>query len=107
MCVSEVQRRRCPARPLRFLRGVLLQRKAAVMSRTLPLSAAQPKLAELVAGMIPGEELVLTTNGEPVAIVTRPQRTSWPCQPGTAKDRSFWMAPDFDAPLEDFAEYME
>jgi hypothetical protein len=33
--------------------------------------------------------------------------TSWPSQPGTAKDRSFWMAPDFDAPLEDFAEYME
>ena len=27
--------------------------------------------------------------------------------PGTAKDRSFGMAPDFDAPLEDFAEYME
>jgi len=57
--------------------------------------------------MVPGEELVLTANGEPVAIVIRPPRTSWPCQPGTAKDRSFWMAPDFDAPLEDFKEYME
>ncbi len=57
--------------------------------------------------MVPGEELVLTTDGEPVAIVTRPPRQSWPCQPGTAKGRSFWMAPDFDAPLEDFAEYME
>ena len=62
---------------------------------------------EIVAGMVPGEELVLTADGVPVAIVTRPPRTSWPCQPGTAKDRSFWMAPDFDAPLEDFAEYME
>jgi antitoxin (DNA-binding transcriptional repressor) of toxin-antitoxin stability system len=77
------------------------------MSRTLPLTAAQPKLSELVAGMTPGEELVLTANGEPVAIVLRPPRTSWPCQPGTAKERSFWMAPDFDAPLEDFQEYME
>lgn len=74
------------------------------MSRTLPLSAVQPKLAELVAGMVPGEEWVLTTNGEPVAIVTKPALQSWPCQPGSAKDRSFWMAPDFDAPLEDFAE---
>ena len=77
------------------------------MSRTLPLVAAQPKLMEIVAGMIPGEELSLTSNGETVAIVTRPPRTSWPCEPGTAKDRSFWMAADFDAPLEDFNEYME
>jgi antitoxin (DNA-binding transcriptional repressor) of toxin-antitoxin stability system len=77
------------------------------MTRTLPLAAAQPSLSELVAGMVPGDELVLTTNGEPVAIVTRPARTSWPSEPGTAKDRSFWMAPDFDAPLSDFAEYME
>jgi antitoxin (DNA-binding transcriptional repressor) of toxin-antitoxin stability system len=77
------------------------------MSRTLPLAAAQPKLSEIVSGMVPGEELVLTTDGEPVAVVTRMSRTSWPSEPGSAKDRSFWMAPDFDAPLEDFAEYME
>jgi antitoxin (DNA-binding transcriptional repressor) of toxin-antitoxin stability system len=77
------------------------------MPRTLPLAAAQSKLAEVVAGMVPGEELVLTSGGEPVAIVTRPPRKSWPSEPGTARDRSFWMAPDFDAPLEDFAEYME
>jgi antitoxin (DNA-binding transcriptional repressor) of toxin-antitoxin stability system len=57
--------------------------------------------------MVPGEELVLTADGEPVAIVIRPHRASWPCRPGTAKDRSFWMAPDFDAPLDDFAEYSE
>jgi antitoxin (DNA-binding transcriptional repressor) of toxin-antitoxin stability system len=79
----------------------------ALMPRTLPLAAVQPKLSELVAGMVPGEEVVLTSNGEPIAVVTRPPRTTWPSQPGTAKDRSFWMAPDFDAPLEDFAEYME
>jgi hypothetical protein len=77
------------------------------MSQTLPMAAALPKLPELVAGMVPGDELVLTTNGNPVAVVTRSHQTSWPCQPGTARDRSFWMAPDFDAPLEDFAEYME
>ena len=77
------------------------------MSKSLPMTAALPKFPELVAGMVPGDELVLTTNGEPVAVVTRPPRTSWPCQPGTAKDRAFWMAPDFDAPLKDFAEYME
>lgn len=77
------------------------------MPRTLPLDAAQPKLTELVAGLTPGEEIVLTTAGEPVAVLTRSTRTSWPCQPGSATDRAFWMAPDFDAPLEDFAEYMD
>lgn len=77
------------------------------MPRTLPLLTAMPKFPEIVAGMIPGDELVLTSDGQPVAVVTKPPRTSWPCQPGTAKDRTFWMAPDFAAPLEDFAEYME
>lgn len=77
------------------------------MPRTFPLATAQPKLSELVTGMVPGEELVLTANGEPAAILIRPPRSSWPCQPGAAKDRSFWMAPDCDAPLEDFQEYME
>jgi hypothetical protein len=51
--------------------------------------------------MTPGEERVLTRDGDPVAIGIRPARTSWPCQPGSAGDRSFWMAPDFDAPLAD------
>ncbi len=82
-------------------------RHYSFMTRTLPLSAAQSSLAELVAGMVPGDQLVLTTAGEPVAIVSRPPRSSWPSEPGTAKDRTFWMAPDFDAPLDDFAEYME
>ncbi len=77
------------------------------MSVTIPLDEAQTRLAELIDGMVPGEELILTSQGQPVSIVTRPQRTSWPCRPGSAKDRDFWMAPDFDAPLEDFQEYME
>ena len=77
------------------------------MTRTFPFSVAQGALDELVAAMVPGDELVLTKNGEPVAVVTRAPRTSWPSLPGTAKDRSLWMSPDFDAPLEDFAEYSE
>jgi hypothetical protein len=71
------------------------------------LDAAKGSLRELVEGMVPGEELVLTSQDQPVAIVTRPPRTSWPCQPGSAKNTQHWMAPDFNAPLEDFKEYME
>lgn len=77
------------------------------MPRTLPFDAARENLRELVDGMVPGEEIVLTSQGTPLAIVTRPSRTSWPCQPGSAKETKYWMAPDFDAPLDDFKEYME
>ena len=35
------------------------------------------------------------------------ERTSWPCEAGTAKDQIRWISPDFDAPLDDFREYME
>ena len=77
------------------------------IARTLPLAAAQTRLPEILAGLNGGKELILTSNGVPVAVVRRLERTSWPSVAGTAKDRSSWMAPDFDAPLEDFAEYME
>ena len=77
------------------------------ITRSLPLTAASPKLAELVAGMTAGEELLLTANGTPIAVIRKADATSWPSVPGVAKDRSFWMAPDFDAPLEDFTDYME
>ena len=77
------------------------------MPKTLSIAAVQPHLTSMIAAMVPGEELALTENGETVAVVTRKPRTSWPCQPGTASDRAFWMSPDFDAPLEEFVEYME
>ena len=76
------------------------------MPRTLPFDAAVGSLRQLVEEMMPGEELVLTAQGNQTAIITKASRTNWPCQPGTAKDTQHWMAPDFDAPLEDFAAYM-
>jgi hypothetical protein len=30
------------------------------------------------------------------------ERTSWPCKAGSAKDKILDIAPDFDAPLEQF-----
>ena len=77
------------------------------MPRQLPFNVAVGSLHQRVEGMVPGEERVLTVQGEPKAVVTKPSRTRWPCQPGTAKETRHWMALDFDAPLEDFAKYME
>jgi antitoxin (DNA-binding transcriptional repressor) of toxin-antitoxin stability system len=74
---------------------------------SIPLSVAQAHLGDLISGLKPGEELAITEAGAPVAKLVRTPRTSWPCKAGSAKDTSHWMAPDFDAPLEDFREYME
>ena len=68
------------------------------MLRFLPLVAAKDYLRELIGGMVPGEELVFTSEGEPIAAATKPPRTSWPCEPGSVKDMDHWMAPDFDTP---------
>jgi antitoxin (DNA-binding transcriptional repressor) of toxin-antitoxin stability system len=73
----------------------------------LNLDDAQANLREIVAGLQPGEEVVLTDNGQPLAKLVKMVRTSWPCKAGSAKDTVHWMAPDFNAPLEEFKEYME
>ena len=57
-----------------------------IMSRTLPFDAARCHLREIVEGMIPGEELILTAQGEPLAVVTRPPRNSWPCPAGFGQE---------------------
>jgi hypothetical protein len=36
--------------------------------------------------------------------VQKVKRTSWPCKAGVYKKEGFWMAPDFNEPLEEFKE---
>jgi antitoxin (DNA-binding transcriptional repressor) of toxin-antitoxin stability system len=50
--------------------------------------------------------VILTENQQPVAklIAARPSPER---RLGTLKGTVLYMAPDFDAPLEDFKEYME
>ena len=74
---------------------------------TVNIEDVQAHLPQILAGLNPGEPLVITQNGEPVATLTRNSLKQWPCKAGSAKDTTHWMAPDFDAPLEEFREYME
>lgn len=74
---------------------------------TVTLEDAKAYLGQIIAGLKPGEEITITDQGQPLARLLRSERPSWPCKAGSAKDTSYWMAPDFDAPLEDFKEYME
>jgi antitoxin (DNA-binding transcriptional repressor) of toxin-antitoxin stability system len=74
---------------------------------TFTIEEAQAKLPELLHGLLHGEELVITEKNQPIAKLIRSPRTSWPCQPGSAKGKNHCMAEDFDAPMEDFKEYIE
>ncbi|MFN0053291.1 MAG: type II toxin-antitoxin system Phd/YefM family antitoxin [Planctomycetales bacterium] len=73
---------------------------------SVTVEEAQSQLSELLEKLGPGEEVTITDHGRPLAQMKKVQRTSWPCQAGSAKGK-IRLAPDFDAPLDDFREYME
>jgi antitoxin (DNA-binding transcriptional repressor) of toxin-antitoxin stability system len=73
----------------------------------MPIHEVQAKLAEVIHGLAPGEQLTITEHDQPVA-----RLVSLPSQPGhrrlgTMQGSVTYMAPAFDAPLDDFREYMQ
>jgi prevent-host-death family protein len=76
---------------------------------TVSIEQAQANLGELVRRLRPGEEVVITESERPVAKLSAvmPAQQRSPRQPGTLRGTVLYMAPDFDAPLDDFKEYME
>jgi antitoxin (DNA-binding transcriptional repressor) of toxin-antitoxin stability system len=74
---------------------------------SITIEEAQSKLSQLLEEMLPGQEVVITKEGQPWAQVKKSERTTWPCKAGAYRKPEFWMAADFDAPLEDFKEHME
>lgn len=73
------------------------------------IQQAQTQLADLIHQMAPGDEFVITENDLPVAklVVTTVPVSKKPRQLGTLQGTVLSIAPDFDAPLEEFKEYME
>lgn len=70
---------------------------------------AKREFDKLVDMASAGEEIILTQDEHPVArMVSIPAAETAPIRkPGSAKDSILHMADDFDAPLEDFQEYMQ
>ena len=75
------------------------------MSTTLPLEEAQARLAELVEHLAPGDEIVITQQGQPVAklVGNRPPRQAR--QPGNCKGLLTIVSED-DEYLEHFKGYV-
>ncbi|HWK88573.1 MAG TPA: DUF2281 domain-containing protein [Longimicrobium sp.] len=73
--------------------------------RAVDLDHAQARLPELVRQLARGEDVILMDGGEPVAKITPIWRADGSREFGSAKGL-IHMADDFDAPLEDFRDYM-
>ena len=73
---------------------------------TVTIEEAQAKLPEIIDSLPAGEEVVIVRDGAEVAKLARTGAKQWPCKAGSYRKAEFWIAPDFDAPLEDFKEYM-
>ena len=76
------------------------------MGMTISLDEAQAKLAEVIARLAPGDEVIITENQQPVAklIGQRPRPWQRP-QPGLCKGM-LTIVSDDEEHLKDFAEYM-
>ncbi|MEO8493528.1 MAG: type II toxin-antitoxin system prevent-host-death family antitoxin [Planctomycetota bacterium] len=72
----------------------------------ISLEQAQAKLSELIANLAPGDEVVITKDNQPVAQLVGCAEAK-KRQLGTMKGTVAYMASDFDAPLDEFKEYME
>jgi antitoxin (DNA-binding transcriptional repressor) of toxin-antitoxin stability system len=77
-----------------------------VMS-SVSLQEAQANLASLLHQLIPGEELVIMENNHPLARIVRTEKAQSGRKLGTLQGTVLYIAEDFDAPLDDFREYME
>ena len=70
------------------------------------LTEAEHKLRELVKLAESGDEIVITDpEDHPVARLISFLPSGWKRKAGNAKGK-IWMSEDFDAPLDDFKEYM-
>ena len=78
------------------------------MTTTVTLEEAAANLEQLISGLARGDEIAIVKDQRVVAklvsentpVATRPP-------PGLGKGTILYMAPDFDAPLEEFKEYTE
>ena len=103
---------------------------------TITIKDAQAELPQLIGRLARGEELLIVEGERLVARIVgerldrwerpgpglakgmfaipaededksiTPNSGPWPCKAGSEKTDKFWMAPDFDEPLEEFREYM-
>ncbi len=76
------------------------------MTSQISIQEAQTNLVEIIHQLTAEDEVVITEDDRPVARL-KPVDSKQPRRLGTLKGTILYMAPDFDAPLDEFQEYME
>ncbi len=75
---------------------------------TVSLEDAQARLGELIDSLGPDDVIEITRDEKPVARITATGSGDKSARKlGTMRGSILYMAPDFDAPLEEFKDYME
>jgi len=72
----------------------------------IELDKAKTQLENLIQTALDGEEVIITQNDEPILKLARVLSPKPRRQSGSARGM-ISMSDDFDAPLEDFNEYMQ
>jgi antitoxin (DNA-binding transcriptional repressor) of toxin-antitoxin stability system len=74
---------------------------------TVSVQEAQARLSDLIHALSPGDEVVILEGNRPVARLLPAVHPRGRRRLGSLAGSVTFMAPDFDAPLDDFREYME
>jgi len=67
---------------------------------------AKTQLSRLIQAVLAGEEVVISKRNKPVARLVPLEKIKISRTLGWGGSEGIWMADDFDAPLDDFADYM-
>ncbi len=67
---------------------------------------AKTQLSRLINAVLSGQEVVISRRNKPVARLVPVEKTEIVRDLGWGGADGMWMADDFDAPLEDFADHM-
>lgn len=75
-------------------------------TRTVGTLEAKTNLSGLLAAVERGERILITRHGKPIAELRPVRQRKRRIKAGFARGTFIDIAPDFDAPLSDFDEYM-
>ncbi len=75
--------------------------------QTVALEKAQATLPDLLKQVAEGKEFTITENGEPKAKLSAVSSSAHRQPRAGSLPGKIWMSPDFDAPLDDFKDYMK
>lgn len=67
---------------------------------------AKTHFSKLLDDVEAGKKIIITRHGKPVAELSQPASSRKEAKFGCAKSPNFYMADDFDAPIEAFQDYM-